>query len=130
MGYFADLTPYSYIQRTARECELNVGWLDNQHPFLVGSVPQEVLSKVFQLCRKPVNLTRGKQSCDLCRERGLACTGEHEGVRLELGNGEIRVIGSAGKVYASPVMIYHYISEHKYLPPQEFIDAVLASGAT
>jgi hypothetical protein len=51
-------------------------------------------------------------------------------VRLELGNGEIRVIGSAGKVYASPVMIYHYMSEHNYLPPQEFIDAVLASGAT
>ena len=130
MGYFADLTPYSYIKRTAREHELNVGWLDNQHPFPIGSAPMVVLSKIFGLCRNPVNLTRGRQSCVLCQERGLACTGEYQGVRIGLGNGEIRVAGRDGKVYASPVMIYHYMSEHNYLPPQEFIDAVLAIGAS
>jgi len=126
MGYFADLTQYSYIQRTARECEVNVGWLDDQHNFATGAAPEEVLSKIFELCRKPMNLTRGRQSCVLCKERSLICTGKRGGIEIGLGNGEIRVNGKSGKVYASPVMIYHYMEAHNYNPPQEFIEAVLA----
>ena len=126
MAYFEDLTPYSYVQRTARDGELNIGWLDDQHCFTTGAVPEHVLAKIFELCKKPMNLTRGKQSCLLCKERGLVCSGGRNGVRLELGNGEIRVNGKSGKVYASPVMIYHYIEAHNYQPPQEFIEALLA----
>ena len=44
-----------------------------------------------------------------------------------LGNGEIRVTGEDGTVYAAPTMIAHYVAEHHYLPPQEFVDAVLRS---
>jgi hypothetical protein len=31
-----------------------------------------------------------------------------------------------GKIYAAPTMIVHYIESHSYLPPGEFIDAILA----
>jgi hypothetical protein len=41
-----------------------------------------------------------------------------------LGSAEIRVPGKDGKVYAAPNLIYHYIKDCGYLPPQEFIDAV------
>jgi len=28
-------------------------------------------------------------------------------------------------LYAAPALIYHYVVEHDYKPPQEFIDAVM-----
>lgn len=49
----------------------------------------------------------------------------HDGTTLLLGSAEIRVPSRLGVVYAAPDMIYHYIKDHDYVPPQEFIDAVL-----
>jgi hypothetical protein len=47
------------------------------------------------------------------------------------GNGEIRVIATAGATtYVAPVLVLHYVVAHGYLPPQEFIDAVLVAIAT
>jgi hypothetical protein len=45
------------------------------------------------------------------------------------GNGQIRVNhrGEGPPVtYVAPVLLHHYVVEHHYLPPQEFIDAVNA----
>lgn len=44
-----------------------------------------------------------------------------------LGRREI-AIPSVNKniAYHAPTLIYHYISEHHYLPPQEFLDALAA----
>jgi hypothetical protein len=38
-------------------------------------------------------------------------------------NGEIRV-PHGGITFAAPVLIVHYIEEHRYLPPAEFLKAV------
>lgn len=46
-----------------------------------------------------------------------------------LGNGEILVRGAADECYIAPVMIVHYIELHNYLPPREFMDAVLNGAA-
>jgi len=43
---------------------------------------------------------------------------------LKAGFSEIRVFGKKGKVYAAPNLIFHYIMEHDYTPPKEFIEAV------
>ena len=40
------------------------------------------------------------------------------------GNGEIRVVDVMGTTYVAPVLILHYVAEHGYLPPKEFVDAV------
>jgi len=49
-----------------------------------------------------------------------------DGKEIYLGNGSIEVSASEeGVVYHAPTLIYHYIVDHQYLPPQEFIDAVL-----
>lgn len=45
-------------------------------------------------------------------------------MRLLLGSGEIRVFNSAGDVFAAPNLIYHYILQHHYRPPDEFLRAV------
>jgi|SRR5215472_7843061 len=124
MAYFADLTPYSYIRRLAEPNVVNVGWLDSQHIFPKGQAPAAVLAKVFALCREPVNLARGMHRCQFCPEPTFGYIAERDGIKIGLGSGEIRVKGLLGIEYASPTMIYHYMNDHSYLPPQEFLEAI------
>ena len=42
---------------------------------------------------------------------------------LRLGSAEIRVFGREEGTYAAPDLIYHYVVDHHYLPPEEFIKA-------
>ncbi len=48
------------------------------------------------------------------------------GEQIELGYAEIRVFGKRGKSYAAPNMLYHYVTDHHYKPPDEFIEALKA----
>jgi hypothetical protein len=54
---------------------------------------------------------------------------EFEGETLKFGSAEIRVIGSDSVIYAAPNLVFHYVRDHGYKPPQSFIDAVLAEPA-
>ena len=45
------------------------------------------------------------------------------GQEIDVGNGEIRIADEDGLVFAAPTMILHYIVEHRYLPPDAFIEA-------
>jgi len=45
-----------------------------------------------------------------------------------LGSAGIRVPGKAGKTYGAPNLIYHYMKDRGYLPPQEFLDALDSMG--
>jgi hypothetical protein len=47
-----------------------------------------------------------------------------------LGNGEIRVRGADGTLYAAPSLIAHYVADHSYLPPDGFIDAIRETART
>src|SRR5215831_8408668 len=124
MAYFADLTPYRYIERVAREDERNIGWLDTHHAFTRGPVEERVLGAIFALCKTPVNQTRGFPPCVFCSGGHMGVEAVRDGTPLRIGSAEIRVPGRSGLVYAAPNMIYHYIKDHDYQPPQEFIDAV------
>jgi hypothetical protein len=46
------------------------------------------------------------------------------------GNSEIRVAAANGITYVAPVLVLHYVIAHGYLPPQEFIDAVIDTMST
>jgi hypothetical protein len=48
--------------------------------------------------------------------------------KILLGSAEIWVpaLGQA-VIYAAPDLIYHYVKEHRYLPPADFINAVLSA---
>ena len=112
MSYYADLTPYNYFAYT--EKELNVGWLSKDHDFTIGEIPEGFLEKlkVYAEREHRMHQTRGWHDCHFCEEN-------HH------GSNELRVVGSDGMVYASPALIIHYVEAHKYLPPQQFIDAVM-----
>jgi hypothetical protein len=119
---------------------VHVGWLDGLHPFPKGLVERALVEKMKLLARRPVELYRGKHLCELCVEPpGLEKTFMPNGFLLKTnsawsrwadqrsGNGEIRVrLGST--TFAAPVLITHYVEEHGYLPPAEFLIAIEQAG--
>lgn len=53
------------------------------------------------------------------------CPGNHQlKVAALHPSAEIRVPGRNGKTYAAPNLIYHYMKDCGYLPPQEFLEAL------
>jgi hypothetical protein len=135
--YFSDLSPYSdSIGRTLPDV-FTIGWLDRSEPFPSGSGPKlfaHMLRRWFSVAR--VNQMRGIHQCNLCREKQWPLLPLHENPSvtlgdkiLFLGNWEIWIPASDGKVIASPARIIHYTEVHAYLPPAEFIAAALNEGA-
>ena len=125
MTTYPDLTRYEY---GGTEEALNVGWLGSGEDFPTGAVEAVLLAKIAWLCCfETVNQMRGIHSCELCdvggwdREAYIVVPGE--GLRL-LGTNEIRVVGSDGVRYAAPSLVLHYLVDHNYRPPTEFLDAV------
>jgi hypothetical protein len=126
MAYFADLTGYTYSPSQAGPNVLNVGWLDQAVPYQKGPVDSDIVEALLRLCKKPVNLTRGFHRCPFCKPRScppISMTVDNQ--RVSLGSAEIRVTSENGVVYAAPTLIGHYIEEHEYRPPDEFLAGVV-----
>jgi hypothetical protein len=125
--YFPDLTPYSYHRPEEEPDTVNIGWLQRDFPFPKGDVSSEFLDRLFAICRdKWFKMHRGFHGCEFC---STAPDGpplvKRNNSEARLGYAEIRVRHPNGKVFGSPSLIYHYVSDHQYCPPQEFIEAVL-----
>jgi len=123
MTYIADLSTYNYGRLRKEHHDpklLCVGWLDQSVPYNEGCVHPDLVRKLLKLVAKPVNLTRGHHVCQYCDPSGI----DRYGGDNARGNGEIRVTGSNGTMYAAPVLICHYIQAHSYRPPDEFLEAV------
>lgn len=107
-----------------------IGWLDAGIAYDRGEVPAEFIDRLRARCRNGVNRTRGLHRCTLCArtaEPGLppATTVRSKAGAFVVGGAEIRVEGPSGTRYASPDMIIHFVEEHGYRPPQDYIDGVL-----
>lgn len=114
MAFFTDLSSHTYTPTCGFEV-VNVGWLDEGNAFVVGPTPRDFMDALRQLCERPIHLHRGVHACWFCRRHS--------------GNGQIRVPDDNGIWYAAPTLIYHYVADHQYLPPAEFIEAVLWEAA-
>ena len=130
MAYFCDLTPYTYHGVVSDNKVLNIGWLTSSQSYAKGELSAEFLQKIEVLVKDPVNLFRGIHHCEFCPPPLYEKNGDalvSKVVRnCPSGNGEIRVTSKNGTTYVAPTLIYHYIKQHNYLPPIEFINAVLA----
>lgn len=136
MTYFPDLSPYAYGHDVHKDV-VHVGWLDNIHPFPIGHVRRNLIEKIKALTTKPVRLSRGYHYCEICVEPlGLVKSFLSDQVKLidpqcswmqwmerRRGNGEIRVF-CEGVTFAAPVLIAHYIEQHGYRPPPQFLKAI------
>jgi hypothetical protein len=138
VAYFPDLSPYSY-GHGHHSGVVHVGWLDGVHPFPTGSVEPALVEKLKALACKPVELYRGTHTCEVCTPPPDVGKPFADGKKLtdpesswarwwkwadaRSSNGEIRV-ADEHVVYAAPVLIVHYIEEHSYLPPSQFLESV------
>jgi len=134
--YFPDLTPYKYYVEEGDEPALNVGWLDSAHEFIKGAPPPGFFDRLHILSRARVKQMRGFEICPFCPElhsllnkrqwsdedRALYQSCFEDG---RFSSAEIRVKGADGRIYASPVMILHHVQAHDYLPPEDFVKAVM-----
>ena len=129
MTYYPDLSPYEFTIRDAPA--LNVGWLDSDHVFPTGEVAAAAFDRLIRHGASPVHVTRGVHDCQLCEAESPFTVWTADGsVRAWLGFSEIHVVGTDGIRYAAPSLIVHYIAAHGYLPPIEFIEAVMFAEAT
>ena len=111
MTYFPDFSAYTYTPND-KTGALNIGWLDASQPFQSGTTRSEFHAGLALLCSRPILLHRGRHECQFCRNAW--------------GNGQVRVVGADGRLYAAPTLVHHYVVEHHYKPPEEFILAVIA----
>jgi hypothetical protein len=94
-----------------------VGWLEEGRTFSRGRVSAEFASAlrrhVDDRGRWLAVVSAGLHVCDL------------GGCERESGSQHV-VIPARTRVYVAPELVAHYVEAHSYLPPNEFIDAVLA----
>lgn len=128
MAYFEDLTVYTYLGIDESYDYLNIGWLSCEHDFPTGQVCSRVIEKLERLAEKPVSLCRGVHYCEYCPppvfEKGDQDFVSRVLIDCPNGNGEIHVEGKNGITYVAPALLVHYITEHRYLPPREFLMAL------
>jgi hypothetical protein len=124
MTYFQDLSEYTYLGSALRRPGTkNIGWLGLGQEFATAEPTEELLAKLWSLCKISVARTRGFHKCELCLGEP-SHRAERNGERLLLGTSEIRAFGMHGEIYAAPTLIYHYVEAHRYKPSDEFLQAL------
>ncbi|MGW0704864.1 DUF7919 family protein [Streptomyces sp. NPDC002643] len=145
--FYEDLSPYAYrdegdefsdltdgmrfVGFQPAYVRLNIGWLQAGHRWMNGPAPEDFTDRLLAILdAQQVNATLGLHTCDLCPtplpDAHPWYTPRRRHVRASAGTGEIRVPGPLGTAFAAPHLIGHYVTDHGYLPPQPFIEAVLA----
>jgi hypothetical protein len=105
-----------------------VGWLDADHVFNVGAVSDEFIAQPFEACQaRAAARTRGWHRCDLCpHEDSHEPTTVSWGAQsLAIGDAEVHAVTSEGTWLVAPTLVLHYVTAHDYLPPPEFVQAIL-----
>jgi hypothetical protein len=126
MTHFPDLSPYKYgLHRDGVPGAQNVGWLSPDHTFETEQPLESDLALLWIHCRVAVQATRGLHNCELCANWSPDdFRVSRNGDTLLLGYSEIRVIAPSGQSYAAPSLVYHYVAEHHYRPPDSFLSAL------
>ena len=124
MAHIPDLSDYNYLAEFARPGTRAVGWLDWEHSFQTALPDEGVPGTLWEYCNTSVAQTRGFHPCPFCKIK-VGTEVKRDGKSLLLGTSEIRVFSNEGQVYAAPTLICHYVAEHHYRPPLEFVTALL-----
>jgi hypothetical protein len=122
--FFPDLGTYDYYSTRPFPGVRTIGWLDDEHPFPKGDASADIIDKLRlvvmgnERVNVVVNPIRGVHPCNLCGADRFPNSD------LRMGSTEIWIPYDLGKFYAAPSMIFHYIEDHQYEPPRQFLEAV------
>jgi len=120
MAYFKDLTINTYSGSPEPDV-LSVGWLSKGASFQTGGTPDAFQVALNYLCKNEgMNYCMGHHVCEFCPDASW-----DDPYFFDMGNGEIRVRDADGVWYVAPRLVSHYVVDHNYFPPKEFIEAVL-----
>ena len=122
-----DLSNYFYARyKIEIPNMIAVGWLDqeNDYPLATTKISTVITEKlrILDRCGYDAVVMRGFTPCPICSE----CYDKNG---LLLGNAELW-IPFEGKIYAAPDLILHYIEDHNYSPPAEYLNAILYADIT
>lgn len=101
-----------------------VGWLERPG-FTTGTVPKDCIAALVEGLRGGIfsDGTRGYHDCTLCGKFMPEIKWKRRGIRLQ-GHGHY-LVQQGQRVYMAPSLLLHYVLDHGYRPPDEFLDAVL-----
>ena len=122
--YYRDLSVYRYNEELTSDSVRNVGWLSQSHGYAQGDVPEAFVERLWIFCRSSVLPYMGFHQCPFC-EKDMGFLSQRGDETMALGSAEVWALGRNGMLYAAPNLIYHYITEHHYRPPEEFIQAIM-----
>src|SRR5262249_8774561 len=115
MAWYQDLQPFDADGASFLRA---VGWLDRNKPFSQGVCDARVIQRLIELQEKrggfPLLGTRGWHDCTLCADGSADGRSYYE-----------MFVPGDGVIYVCPEGIVHYVRQHKYLPPGEFINALV-----
>jgi hypothetical protein len=100
-----------------------VGWLEYPAKYRSGESLNQLIPKLKEMVEQVHSAFRhccfrGVMTCSWCRANGIQSPGP-------IWSQESVFVPGDGVVYVAPGGIIHYIERHSYLPPTEFIEAVL-----
>ena len=148
MTWFQDLQPCYYFGEEAATCLRAVGWLDNTALFTEGVCEATVVQRLIEYREnpwQPFGPFSGRHECNLCaaesspqsywtkmghivgtkRPVGQQVVSNEPGQANATSHSNLFIPGD-GVIYVCPEGIIHYVQQHNYLPPREFVNAVLA----
>jgi hypothetical protein len=138
MTYYPDLSTSCMVGNGADVRA--VGWLGEGHPYPIGPVPPAFLEALERHLRRPwqpIGMC-GMHECELDGCAARVALAEH--LERDRRRGKSSPIPAAAAealqarnlwipttdcVYIAPAMVLHYVRDHSYRPPDEFIDAAL-----
>lgn len=106
-----------------------IGWLHPKHPYPRGSAPSDFVARLVQFARNwgdsihalGWGAAGGFHECEFCTKPLASRVFGNDIASGTFG------VPSRERIYYCPQMIAHYVIEHGYLPPADFIAAVVAS---
>lgn len=131
MTYYEDLSPYQYIPESVPDgvAAVNVGWLEACREFPQGDASEEFIACLSDIVKYDRQAkTRGWHRCHLPHagdEPSYPFSVEVDGQRISLGGAEVRVVSSSGLWMIAPDLVLHYVLDHFYRPPEDFLEAVI-----
>lgn len=108
-----------------------VGWLDSRSRAYAGFPRRppsraliQKLRMFIELGQPRLGITLGRFECNI---GSGPCTKTLKVAGRELGSAEIFVCSRVreGVVYRAPDLVLHYVAQHSYAPPPEFVNAVV-----